>query len=476
MKSDLFSSFRNNVDCLMTIECPSGFLPQLLPGNGFLVMCSACKWRKVAWLYASGYRGETCCEFNFHYSLACWHGQPQLVLKTRSLRPRQPELASATFAGMRLRSIGPATTSGRVVGFAVHPDNASHYYVAVASGGVWKTTNAGATWTPLFDGEGSYSIGCVTLDAKNPQVVWVGTGENNSQRSVGYGDGVYRSEDGGKSWKNLGLKTSEHIARILIDPRDSNTVFVAAQGPLWGPGGDRGLFKTVDGGKTWKNVLAISENTGVTDGVMNPRNPDVMLAATYQRRRHVWTLIDGGPESAIYRSTDAGATWAKVRSGLPTEEMGRIGLAASPSDPNIVYASIESIDKKGGIFLSTDQGVTWEKRNDFDAQAQYYAHLVVDPFNPSRIYVMNVNLLVSDDGGKTLSTLGEKYMHGDNHEIWIDPKDASHYLVGCDGGIYESYNRGADWRFQANLPVTQFYDVAVDHAGPFYHVYGGNPG
>ena len=338
---------------------------------------------------------------------------------------------------------------------------------------MWKTTNAGCTWTPLFDGEGSYSIGCVTLDPKNPQVVWVGTGENNSQRSVGYGDGVYRSEDGGKSWKNLGLKSSEHIARILIDPRNSNTVFVAAQGPLWGPGGDRGLFKTLDGGKTWKTMLPISENTGVTDVVMNPHNPDVMLAATYQRRRHVWTLIDGGPECAIYRSTDAGANWTKIRSGLPTEELGRIGLAAAPSDPNVVYASIESIDKKGGIFRSQDQGVTWEKRNDFDAQAQYYSHIVVDPSNAARIYVMNVSLMVSDDGGKTLSVLGEKNKHSDNHEIWIDPKNSSHYLVGCDGGIYESYNRGADWRFQANLPVTQFYDVAVDNAVPFYHVYGG---
>ena len=294
------------------------------------------------------------------------------------------KLSTATLAGLRLRSIGPATTSGRVVGFAVHPENPSHYYVAVASGGVWKTTNAGTTWTPLFDGEGSYSIGCVTLDPKNPQVVWVGTGENNSQRSVGYGDGVYRSEDGGKSWKNMGLKTSEHIARIVIDPRNSNTVFVAAQGPLWGPGGDRGLFKTTDGGKTWKNVLSISENTGVTDVVMDPRNPDIMMAATYQRRRHVWTLINGGPESAIHRSTDGGATWTKIRSGLPTEEMGRIGLAVSlRRNRTSSMPSIESIDKKGGIFRSQDQGVTWEKRNDFDAQAQYYAHIVVDPTNAS---------------------------------------------------------------------------------------------
>jgi len=381
--------------------------------------------------------------------------------------------SSGTFSGLSLRSIGPAVTSGRVVGFAVHPKDPKQYYVAAASGGVWKTTNAGTTWTPVFDSEGSYSIGVVVIDPKNPHVVWVGTGENNSQRSVGYGDGVYRSDDGGKSWKNMGLKASEHIGKLIIDPRDSNTVYVAAQGPLWGPGGDRGLFKTTDGGKTWKKVLSISENTGVTDVVMDPRNPDQLIAAAYQRRRHVWTLINGGPESAIYRSTDAGATWTKLKTGLPTEELGRIGLALAPSDPDLVYAIIESIDKKGGIFRSSDFGITWEKRNDFDQQAQYYAHLVVDPKNSERVYVMNVYLQVSDDGGKTLRNLGERFKHVDNHTIWIDPRDANFYRVGCDGGVYESWDRGRNWRFVANLPITQFYDVTVDNAGPFYHVYGG---
>ena len=384
------------------------------------------------------------------------------------------ELMSAeTFSGLKLRSIGPAVASGRVVGFAVHPQNRAHYYVAVASGGVWKTENAGITWSPIFDNEGSYSIGTVVLDPKNPNVVWVGTGENNSQRSVGYGDGVYRSEDGGKSWKNLGLKNSEHIGKIVIDPRDSNIVYVAAQGPLWGPGGDRGLYKTTDRGKTWKRVLYISENTGVTDVVLDPRRPDVLIAASYQRRRHVWTLIDGGPESALHKSTDGGATWIKLKSGLPTEEMGRIGLAMAPTNPDIVYAIIESIDKKGGIFRSEDGGATWKRRNEFDQQAQYYSHLVVDPANAERVYVMSVFMQVSDDGGKTLHKLGEKFKHVDNHEIWIDPKNPNYYLVGCDGGIYESFDRAANWRFISNLPVSQFYDVTVDNQGPFYHVYGG---
>ncbi len=382
-------------------------------------------------------------------------------------------VSPATFAGLKLRSIGPAVTSGRVVGFAVHPQDRSHYYVAAASGGVWKTTNNGTSWTPVFDEQGSYSIGYVALDPKNPHVVWVGTGENNSQRSVGYGDGVYRSDDGGKSWKKVGLDKSEHIGKILLDPRNSDVVYVAAQGPLWGPGGDRGLYKTTDGGKTWKCVLSISENTGVTDVVLDPRNPDVLIAAAYQRRRHVWTLIDGGPESALYRSTDGGASWTKLKAGLPTVDLGRIGLAVAPSNPDIVYAIIEAADKKGGIFRSSDFGVTWEKRNDFDSQAQYYAHLVVDPKNSERLYVMNVYIRVSDDGGKTLRNLGEKWKHVDNHTLWIDPRQPEFYRVGCDGGIYESHDRGANWRFVANLPITQFYDVAVDNNAPFYHVYGG---
>src|SRR5438874_8403756 len=351
------------------------------------------------------------------------------------------------FSGLELRGIGPAIVSGRIVDVAIDPRDPRVWFIAAASGGVWKTTNAGTTFTPVFDDQNSYSIGCVTIDPNDSLTVWVGSGENNSQRSVSYGDGVYKSVDGGKSWTNVGLKKSEHIGKIVIDPRDSNIVYVAAQGPLWGPGGDRGLYKTIDGGKTWKRVLYISENTGVTDVVLDPRRPDVLIAASYQRRRHVWTLIDGGPESALHKSTDGGATWTKLKSGLPTEEMGRIGLAMAPSNPDIGYAIIESIDKKGCIYRSEDFGATWKRRNEFDQQAQYYAHLVVDPVNTERIYVMNVFIQVSDDGGKTLHKLGEKFKHVDNHEIWIDPKNPDYCLVGCDGGVYESFDRGGNWRF-----------------------------
>ncbi|HJZ68447.1 MAG TPA: glycosyl hydrolase, partial [Blastocatellia bacterium] len=294
-----------------------------------------------------------------------------------SRRPVDP-MSSSTFAGLKLRSIGPALTSGRVCSIAVDPTDHTRYFIGAASGGVWKTTNAGTTWTPVFDNEGSYSIGTIGIDPKNPFTIWVGTGENNSQRSVSYGDGIYRSDDGGRTWKNVGLKTSERIGRIAFDPRNSDHVYVAAQGPLWGPGGDRGLFKTTDGGKTWKNVLSIGENTGVTDVVVDPNNPDTVYAASYQRRRHVWTLINGGPESAIYKSTDAGATWNKLKAGLPTVDMGRIGLAISPVDTNILYATVEAADRKGGIFRSTDRGGSWERRNEFDAGAMYYGQITAD--------------------------------------------------------------------------------------------------
>jgi len=387
-------------------------------------------------------------------------------------RPRDP-MSSATFSGLRFRSIGPSFTSGRVIAFAVDPNNAARYFVASASGGVWKTINNGTTWTPVFDREGSYSIGWIVLDPKNPLTVWVGTGENNSQRSVSYGNGVYRSDDGGKTWRNVGLRASEHIGRIAIDPKDSNIVYVAAQGPLWGPGGDRGLYKTTDGGKTWKQILKISENTGVTEVVIDPQNPETIYAASYQRRRHMFTLIDGGPESAIYKSTDAGATWNRLRAGLPPGDMGRIGLAISPVDSNVIYATIESGDRRGGIFRSNDRGGSWEKRNDFDAGAMYYARIVADPKDVDRIYIMNVFLMVSDDGGRTVRRLGERSKHVDNHEIWIDPSNTDHYLVGCDGGVYESHDRGLNWHFKANLPIPQFYDITTDNATPFYNVYGG---
>ncbi|MBI1850716.1 MAG: glycosyl hydrolase [Planctomycetes bacterium] len=384
------------------------------------------------------------------------------------------KLKADTFTGLELRGIGPALTSGRIIDIVVAPNDRFTWYVAAASGGVWKTTNAGTTWSPIFDSQGSYSIGCLAIDPKNPLVVWVGSGENNSQRSVAYGDGVYKSTDGGNSWENVGLKASEHIGKIAIDPRDSNVVWVAAQGPLWASGGDRGLYKTTDGGKSWKKVLEISDDTGVTDVVLDPRNPDVVFASAYQRRRHVWTLIDGGPECGIHKSTDGGATWKKLDGGLPKEEMGRIGLAISPVDPDVVYATIEAANKAGGFFRSTDSGAKFEKMSDtVSGGPQYYQELFPDPKVAGRVYQVDVYIQVTEDGGKTFRRLGEKFKHVDNHAIWIDPADTDHLLVGCDGGLYETFDRAASWRFVANLPITQFYKVCVDEAAPFYNVYGG---
>lgn len=399
-----------------------------------------------------------------------WAGKPAAGDEAK----KSDRLSADTFKGLSFRSIGPAIASGRIGDFAVNPENPAEYYVAVSSGGVWKTVNWGTTFTPIFDSQGSYSIGCVTLDPNNPHVVWVGTGENNSQRSVSWGDGVYRSRDGGASWQRMGLEKSEHIGMIRVDPRDSNVVYVAAQGPLWAPGGDRGLYKTTDGGKSWTCILSISPNTGVSEVHLDPRNPDVLYAAAYQRRRHVWTLINGGPESAIYKSTDAGASWRKVDSGLPRVDLGRIGLAVSPANPDVLYAIVEAAEKEGGVFRSRNRGESWERRSKYmSTSPQYYNELFADPRDVDLVYSMDTWLHVSRDGGKTFAKVGEKTKHVDNHAMWINPQRTSHWLVGSDGGIYETHDDGKTWHFKDNLPVSQFYRVAVDTTQPFYFVYGG---
>lgn len=380
---------------------------------------------------------------------------------------------SSIVSGLSFRSVGPAITSGRISDFAVNPNRPSEYYVAASAGGVWKTVNNGTTYDPIFDGEGSYSIACVELAPSNPHVVWVGTGENNAQRSVDYGDGVYKSMDGGKSWKNMGLKTSEHIGNIVIHPSDENTVWVAAQGPLWSSGGERGIYKTTDGGETWKQVLEISEHTGVNEIVMDPRNPDVLYASSWQRARKVWTFIGGGPESTIYKSIDGGETWNKSDSGLPGGDKGRIGLTISPVNPDIVYAIVDATPDSEGFYRSTDRGASWSKMSDYSTSSNYYQEIIADPFDADRVYSMNTWAHVTNDGGKTWERLGEKSKHVDNHCMWIDPADAQHYLIGCDGGIYESWDAAATWQFKPNLPVTQFYKVSTDNNLPFYHIYGG---
>jgi len=388
--------------------------------------------------------------------------------------PLKSELSSATFSGLKFRSIGPAFSSGRISDFAVNPNNHSKYYVAVSCGNIWKTVNSGTTWTPVFDKYGAYSIGCLAMDPNNQNVVWTGTGENNSQRALGYGDGVYKSENGGGSWKNMGLKTSRQIGKILIDPRNSDVVYVAAEGSVWGPGGERGLYKTTDGGETWEAVLTISENTGVSDMVMDPRDPDVLYAASHQRRRHVFTKIDGGPESAIYKTTDGGTNWKKLKSGLPGGDVGAIGLAISPVNPDYVYAIIEAAGNSGGFFRTTNKGASWQKMSSHVSNSpQYYNEIFCDPKDVDKVYSVDTRTQVTEDGGKTFRRLGSSFRHVDDHALWIDPDDTKHLLIGGDGGIYETFDEGKTWLFKCNFPVTQFYRVAVDNDEPFYNVYGG---
>lgn len=386
---------------------------------------------------------------------------------------QQFEFNSQTLNMFSFRSIGPAAYSGRISDFAVNPDNPSEYYVGVASGGLWKTINHGTTFEPIFDKESVFSIGCLAMDPNNSNVVWVGTGENNTQRNLAYGDGVYKTTDGGKTFTNMGLKTSSQIGKIMIDPRNSNVVYVAAQGQAWGPGGERGLYKTIDGGKTWNRILEIGEYTGVSDMEMDPRNPDVLYAASHQRERRVYSKINGGPESAIYKSEDAGVTWRKLTKGLPSGDVGRIGLALS-SNPEILYAVIELPGNKGGIYRSNDRGESWEKRsNKVSSSPQYYNELYADPVDPDLIILMDTYNGLSDDGGKTWENIEGKNKHVDSHALWINPEDTNHYLVGCDGGIYESYDRAKTWQFKSNLPITQYYHVRTDNDYPFYNVYGG---
>ncbi len=376
--------------------------------------------------------------------------------------------------GFGFRAVGPALSSGRIGDLAVDPTRPARYFVAAASGGVWRTENNGITFTPIFDQHGSFSIGCLALDPSNPHVLWVGTGENNSQRSVAFGDGVYRSRDGGKNFERLGLEDSEHIGAIAIDPHDGNVVYVAAQGPLWRSGEQRGLFKTVDGGKSWKKVLDVSEHTGINEVHLDPRDADVLYASAYQRRRHVWTLINGGPESAIYKSIDAGATWRKVTQGIPDVDKGRIGMAVSPVDPDVIYAIIEAQRGEGGVFRSTDRGETWSKQSSkVSTSPQYYNELVCDPRDVDTLYCLDTFTTVSRDGGKTWSNLGNLHRHVDDHALWIDPRDTKHLLIGGDGGLFESFDGGAHWDFKENLNLTQFYRVSADQALPFYNVYGG---
>ena len=393
--------------------------------------------------------------------------------KKKNIKTTSKEVSLDAF---KFRNVGPAFLSGRIADIVTHPDNDNIWYVAVGSGGVWKTENAGTTWSPIFDDQSTYSTGCITLDPSNPSTVWVGSGENVGGRHVAYGDGIFKSTDDGKSWNNMGLKNSEHISEIIVHPTNSDIVWVAAQGPLWSKGGERGLFKTVNGGNTWKQVLGNKEWTGVTDIMLDPRDSNVLYAATWDRHRTVAALMGGGPGTAIYRSDDGGNNWKKLEKGLPKSNMGKIGITISPQQPDVIYAAIELDRKQGGVYRSSNRGESWTKMSNTVSGGtgpHYYQELYASPHEFDRLYLMNVRVLTSGDGGKTFNQLPERNKHSDNHAIVFKDDDPNYIMLGTDAGIYESFDNAKTWRYIKNLPLTQFYKVAVNNAAPFYHIFGG---
>ena len=399
-----------------------------------------------------------------------------LNINAQKKKSQKYDLKSSQLSGLEFRSIGPAFMSGRIADIAINSENENEWYVAVGSGGVWKTSNSGTTWDPIADDQPFYSTGCITIDPHNSSKIWLGTGENVGGRHVGIGHGVYLSENGGEKWKYMGLKSSEHISKIIISPNDPNLIFVASQGPLWSSGGERGLFRSIDGGKNWKNVLDINKWTGVTDIVIDKNDPNILYAATWQRHRNVAAYMGGGPGTSIYKSIDSGISWFKIDVGLPESNLGKIGLAISPFDSSIIYAAIETDRRNGGVYKTTNSGGSWVKMSDTVSGAtgpHYYQELVASPHVFDKIYLMDTNVQVSDNGGKDFYMMNESDKHVDNHSLTFKMSDPNYLLIGTDGGIYESFDDTDSWKFVANLPLTQFYKLAVDDAYPFYNIYGG---
>lgn len=384
-------------------------------------------------------------------------------------------LKNISLSGLSFRSIGPAITGGRISSIAVNPFDHSEYYVGSGHGSLWKTTNRGVTFSPVFDSVEPYAIGCIAIDPTNPNVVWVGTGENNNQNNVIYGDGIYKSQDGGKTWKNMGIKESEHITGIVIDPNNSNIVYASAYGPLRRGGGDRGIYKTTDGGENWEKVLYVSEYTGFYQVHMDPRYSNILYAVAHQRMRKLYSGVYGGEETGIYRTTDSGKNWQKLTNGFPTGNVGRTGMDISTVDPDVLYAVVEAEPTTNqGFYRSTDRGMSWTKQNSYaSAYKFYFQKIFADPIDVDRVYSMDVFLKVTDDGGKTWRNAGSDKKHVDDHFLWINPTNNKHLINGCDGGVYESYDQAKNWDFKSVIPITEIYKVSTDNAEPFYNVYFG---
>jgi len=402
--------------------------------------------------------------------VACWVLFGALAMNLTAV----PQNPTDKFKNLEFREIGPAVMGGRIDDFAVVESNPNIVYVGTASGGVWKTVNNGTTWEPVFDKEGVSTIGDIAIAPSDPSVVWVGSGEPNNRQSSSWGDGVYKSLDGGKTWKNMGLAATHHIGRIVIHPKNPDVVYVAAQGHLWGPNPERGVYKSSDGGKTWQQVFKINDDTGFSDIAMDPESPDILYAAAYERRRTPFGFNGGGPNSAIYKTTDGGANWKKLTKGLPWEnaagDTGRIGLDIYRKDPNIVYAEIQH--ERGGTFRSEDKGETWKRMGETDPRPSYYSQIRVDPNNDLRIWELGAQMFYSEDGGKTFATQRVRGIHGDFHTMWIDPINSNHMITGSDGGIHWSDDAGKSWNFLNVIAIGQFYEIALDNEKP-YHICGG---
>ncbi len=384
---------------------------------------------------------------------------------------------SDTFAGLQARAIGPATMSGRVAAVAAVAGERLTIFAGAAGGGVWRSLDGGVTFKPVFDRH-NQSIGAITIDPSNPRTVWVGTGETWVRNSVSVGDGVYRSTDGGDSWVRVGLERSERVARILVHPNDGNTVFVCATGALFGDSEERGVYRSTDAGKNWERVLYVAPDTGCADLAMAPDDPGVLFAGMWQVRRLPWFFTSGGPRSGLYRSKDGGTTWQRLSTGLPDGDLGRIGLSISPAKPERVYATVEAA--KTRLYRSDDAGETWTPLSDsslVNSRPFYYSRILADPKIVDRVYSMGMLAAVSDDGGRTFGAIGSSGLYGptyhaDVHDIWVDPANPEQLIIGTDGGVYISHNRGSSFRFVGSLPVSQYYHVAYDMAWP-YNVYGG---